>query len=73
VDPMTVTTDWGLVMVAGRVAGVHSRSERRPIKQDLFEPDEISFAGKEKYSEWVFTHPPDLLMRPDPGSAASGQ
>ena len=37
VDPMTGKTDWGTVRVAGRIVGVHSLSEKRPIKQDGFE------------------------------------
>lgn len=62
-DPMTGKTEWGFVRVSGRIAGVHSKSERTPIKQDNFEPDEAGFRGRNKYSEWVFTYPPDLLLQ----------
>ncbi|MBW8900178.1 MAG: type II secretion system protein [Massilia sp.] len=34
VDPMTGKAEWGLVMMGGRIVGVHSLSERRPIKRD---------------------------------------
>ncbi|MFC5473798.1 type II secretion system protein [Paraherbaspirillum soli] len=65
VDPMTGSAEWGLVRVAGRIVGVHSLSAKMPIKQDHFEADDMSFRGKEKYSDWVFTYPSDLLLRTD--------
>jgi type II secretory pathway pseudopilin PulG len=77
-DPVTGQAEWGLVRVAGRVVGVHSLSDQVPIKQDGFEPEDASFAGKQAYREWVFTYPADLLLRGDaalapaaPASAAS--
>lgn len=65
IDPMTGAADWGLVMVAGRVAGVHSLSDKAPIKRENFEPDELALSGRERYSEWAFTYPSDLLLRPE--------
>lgn len=65
VDPMTGRPVWGLVRVGGRIVGVHSLSDKRPIKQDNFEPSAIAFRGKERVSEWVFTYPSDLLLRQD--------
>jgi type II secretory pathway pseudopilin PulG len=62
VDPMIGKSQWGRIMVKGRIAGIYSLSEKRPIKQDNFESTEASFRGKEKYSEWVFTYPPDLML-----------
>ena len=67
VDPMTGKAEWGLVMVGGRIAGVRSLSEDVPIKQAGFEPEDMGFAGKQKLSEWAFTYPSDLLLRPDAG------
>jgi type II secretory pathway pseudopilin PulG len=63
VDPMTGRSEWGLVRVAGRIVGVHSLSERHPIKLDRFEPHDMTFRDKQKYSDWVFTYPADLLLR----------
>ncbi|MDB5815456.1 MAG: hypothetical protein JWN23_2573 [Rhodocyclales bacterium] len=63
VDPMTGKPDWGLVLVAGRIAGIHSLSNSVPVKQDNFEADDMSFRDKKKYGEWIFTYPSDLLMR----------
>lgn len=63
VDPMTGKAEWGLVIIGGRIVGVHSLSEKEPIKVDNFEPADIAFHGKKKYSEWVFTYPADLMLR----------
>jgi type II secretory pathway pseudopilin PulG len=58
VDPMTGKDEWGVVRVGGRIVGVHSLSEVRPLKQKNFEPDDSLFEGRERYSEWVFAYPP---------------
>lgn len=67
VDPMTGKRDWGLVLIAGKIAGVHSLSERTPMKQSGFDAEDASFAGKRKLSDWVFSYPSDLMIRADPG------
>ena len=69
VDPMTGKPTWGLKRIGGRIVGVYSLSARQPIKQDNFEADDMAFRGKEKYSDWVFTYPADLLLR---GEGAAG-
>lgn len=43
---MTGKAEWGLVVVAGRVVGVHSLSQDMPIKVANFEPAEAAFAGR---------------------------
>lgn len=54
-DPMTGSNDWGLLTSAsGEIMGVYSRSERTPIKQANFRLADRKFAGKNKYSDWVF-------------------
>jgi len=63
VDPMTSKPEWGLLRVGGRIVGVHSMSEKMPIKQDRFEPEDMALRGKSKYSDWVFTYPPDLQLQ----------
>ncbi len=58
-DPITGTTDWGLVKDAGdRIMGVFSLSEKQPIKQANFSTADEEFEGKEKYSEWTFAYRP---------------
>lgn len=56
VDPMTGKAEWGLVKVEGRIVGVHSLSNKMPIKQDGFEAEDINFRGKQRYAEWTFVY-----------------
>jgi len=57
VDPMTGKAEWGLVMVGGRIVGIHSLSKERPIKQDGFFPENETFRTATRYSDWIFTYP----------------
>ena len=72
VDPMTGKAEWGLVMMGGRIVGVHSLSERMPVKQDGFEPEDMTFRGKTRYSEWVFTYPANLVVQAEAAPDTSG-
>jgi type II secretory pathway pseudopilin PulG len=63
IDPMTGKAEWGLVRIGGRIVGVHSLSEKTPIKQANFEAEVSHFAGAQKYTDWVFTYPPDLILK----------
>jgi type II secretory pathway pseudopilin PulG len=57
VDPMTGTTNWGLVRGAGGgITGVYSRSEERPLKVAGFSPEDAAFANAARYAEWRFVH-----------------
>jgi hypothetical protein len=73
VDPMTGRSEWGLVRVGGRIVGVHSLSEKKPIKQGMFEAEDMDFRGKQKYSEWVFTYPANLLLQNNTEENASAE
>lgn len=68
VDPMNGKSEWGLVKIGGRIVGVHSLSEKEPLKQDGFDAENMGFRGKKKYSEWIFTYPVDLIVRLDAGT-----
>jgi type II secretory pathway pseudopilin PulG len=58
-DPMTETTDWGLVEApGGGFMGVYSRSEETPIKTGNFAAAEGAFEGAEHYTKWVFAYSP---------------
>lgn len=37
-----------------RILGVHSSSDKSPLKQGNFSEEDAEFEGKEKYSEWNF-------------------
>jgi type II secretory pathway pseudopilin PulG len=62
VDPMTGKPEWGLVLVGGRITGIHSLSEEMPLKQDGFEPGEEGLAGAQSYSQWIFS--PSVNLAP---------
>ena len=58
-DPMTGKPDWDLVDApGGGIAGVHSRSEAKPLKTGNFAPPDIKFEGAERYSDWKFLFEP---------------
>ena len=58
-DPMTESTDWGLVEApGGGFMGVYSRSEETPIKTGDFSGAEQAFEGAEHYTKWVFAYSP---------------
>jgi len=43
----------GTTVVPG-IIGVHSKSEKEPLKKDNFPPGYQDLAGKSKYNEWLF-------------------
>jgi type II secretory pathway pseudopilin PulG len=61
-DPVTGKVEWGLIVVNDRIVGIHSLSDREPMKLDNFDPSESGFAQKTKYNEWLFTYPFDLKI-----------
>lgn len=54
VDPMTRRAEWGLVLQAGQIIGVHSLSERPPLKQAGFDEEDAAFSQATTYREWAF-------------------
>ena len=62
-DPITGSTEWGLVRAGDRIVGVHSPSEDKPIKQTGFEKADAAFEGRETYKEWVFMYVPPVVRR----------
>lgn len=65
VDPMTAKDEWGVVRIGGRIVGIHSLSDARPLKQKNFEQDDSLFEGHERYSEWIFAYPPQQWEQKD--------
>lgn len=56
-DPMTGKTTWGLVRLANQIVAVHSFSDQAPIRKNGFEADEVGFADKKRYRDWLFGPP----------------
>jgi type II secretory pathway pseudopilin PulG len=62
-DPITGSTEWGLIKRGDRIIGVHSLSEATPIKQAGFAKPNASFEGRTAYKDWVFLFVPTLPRR----------
>lgn len=55
-DPMTRSTDWGLVRnPQGRIVGVYSRATGAPVKTGKFPAAYASFEQAASYADWKFT------------------
>jgi len=73
-DPMTGKTDWVLMPAPqGGIAGVHSSSTERPLKQTGFRPRDMIFENKSSYTEWQFSALPPMPTAPPPGSQPDNQ
>jgi type II secretory pathway pseudopilin PulG len=57
-DPINGGVEWGELRVAGRLAGIHSLSEKTPVKQANFAPGYEQFTGAASYRDWVFAVSP---------------
>jgi type II secretory pathway pseudopilin PulG len=66
-DPMTRSTDWGLVKSAtGEIVGVYSHALDKPLKQGNFTRDNREFEGARRYADWVFVFSPGRYTTPAP-------
>ncbi|WP_212760910.1 type II secretion system protein [Telluria aromaticivorans] len=56
VDPVTGQAEWGLVRAGegGRILGVHSLSQRQPLKLAKFDERFPNFENKERLADWKF-------------------
>jgi type II secretory pathway pseudopilin PulG len=73
-DPMTGSTDWGLIRNAGgRIVGVHSTSQNAPLKTGRFPLAYAAFEEAATYADWRFTAiaEPRRLQPREPAGAAS--
>lgn len=72
VDPMTGNAEWGLVPAPGGIVGVHSLSQRAPVKVAGFEPAFAPLSGRTSYVEWKFGFaPPGLVLAGNPQLAGT--
>lgn len=53
-DPMTGSTQWGLVRAGGRIVGIYSLDKGRPIKKAGFKEQYLRFASASSYQSWKF-------------------
>jgi type II secretory pathway pseudopilin PulG len=73
-DPVGGTNEWAVVRMGdGGIVGVHSLSEKKPIKVAGFGVTGNSFDGAVKYSDWVFAYRPrPTTTAPKPNFGANG-
>jgi type II secretory pathway pseudopilin PulG len=57
-DPVTGSTNWGLLRVGDGIMGVYSPSDVVPLKQAGFSPQDQAFADKTSYHDWIFAFVP---------------
>lgn len=55
-DPVTGSAEWGLVKEKGRIVGVYSKSETRPLRKVFADENRQGFADAETYAGWVFAY-----------------
>jgi type II secretory pathway pseudopilin PulG len=71
-DPITGTSEWMLVKAPdGGIMGVHSRSEKQPIKITNFKLRDGEFQAAKKYSDWKFVYSPTPQTKPQPAATAA--
>ena len=72
-DPMTGTTNWGLVKTpGGGIVGVYSQSKAQPLKTANFPAWAEQFADATTYSDWIFAPSAPGAPNPAGGTATSG-
>jgi hypothetical protein len=63
VDPMTGSNRWGIIPAPdGGIMGVHSLSEKTPIKKAAFDASESDLVGAKQYSDWRFVYVPPAVQ-----------
>lgn len=71
VDPMTGKAEWGVVkQPEGGIVAVFSLSTAQPLRTGNFSGVREAYAGRKKYSEWVFRA--DAGTVPPPVAALNG-
>jgi type II secretory pathway pseudopilin PulG len=71
-DPITGTSEWTLLKAPdGGIMGVHSRSEKQPVKIANFKSRDGEFQAAKKYSDWKFVYSPTPQMKPQPAATAA--
>ncbi len=53
-DPLGPDGEWTLIRQQGRIIGVASKSQEKPIKIAGFGPTQSDFEGAKSYAEWRF-------------------
>lgn len=63
-DPITGTTNWGLVKSSGGITAVYSMSDDPPLKKKNFPLVYEGFEDKNDYGDWKFGYVPVPVVAP---------
>ncbi len=55
-EPFTGRAEWGLIKDQGRIVGIHSLSDIKPLKQAGFSGQQDNFNHAENYQRWLFVY-----------------
>lgn len=61
-DPVAGGEEWGLIKQGGRITGVYSLSQQRPLKKAGFPAAWTAFAEAGNYAAWQFVYAPGTLQ-----------
>jgi len=65
-DPITGSTEWGLVKEQGRIIGVYSQSQDHPLMKFAFNAAALGTAAPKTYADWRFIYKAEI-----PGTAVA--
>jgi hypothetical protein len=69
-DPLTGGSQWGLVLLQGRILGVYSLAPGTPVMRGGFHEADQAFTGALRYADWRFVAP-DVPVPAVPAAPAS--
>lgn len=68
-DPITGSAEWGIVKAPdGGVMGVHSLSDKEPLKRSGFRVRDAGFENAKTYADWRFIYAPQTAPATKPGA-----
>jgi type II secretory pathway pseudopilin PulG len=68
-DPVTGSAEWGIVKAPdGGVMGVHSLSDKEPLKRVGFRVRDAAFENAKTYADWRFLYAPQAAPAAKPGA-----
>ncbi|MDB5961364.1 MAG: type secretion system pseudopilin PulG, partial [Massilia sp.] len=73
VDPMTGTTDWGIIWIGDQkgIVAVYSKSNAQPFKVANFDPRLVGFENRQRISDWHFVASGPAPLVPSQAPAAA--
>jgi len=61
-DPMTGSTEWGIIKNQERIMGVYSKSETPPLMKAFAGTETKGFSNAKNYAGWIFVYQPGSVI-----------